>query len=151
MFLAVEWCDVVMHFCFHYLLNIGLLQIHITMSMEGIYSFGPLVSLCVKTPFFVLFVTYPPNCIFVTEKMWTEILKMCELYYLIEWNEYYFPLTLISCGVKCCSSETSSNHSAVYDRMESPSVIPYQLVTLHNGSSEKTTLNNNKDDGKNTL
>lgn len=56
--------------------------------------------------------------------LWAELLKMYELYYLIEWNEYYFPLTLISCGVKCYSSETSSNHSAVYDRMESPSVIP---------------------------
>lgn len=57
-----------MHFCFHCLLNIGLLQIQITMSMEGIYSFGPLVSLCVTVPFLVLYVAYPPNCIFVTEK-----------------------------------------------------------------------------------
>lgn len=32
--------------------------------------------------------------------LWTEILKMCELYYLIRSNKYYFPLTLISCGVK---------------------------------------------------
>lgn len=70
----------------------------------------------------------------------TEILKNENIYYLIEWNENYFPLTLISWGVKSCSSEISSKHTAEYDRMESPSVIPCQLVTLHTGSSEKNNL-----------
>lgn len=50
MFLAAEQCDVVMHFCFRCLLSIGLLQIQITMSMEGIYL-GPLGPLCVTAPF----------------------------------------------------------------------------------------------------
>lgn len=64
MFLAEERCDVVMHFCFHCLLNIGLLQIQITMSMEGIYSFGPLVSLCVTAPFLYFMLYIPPTVFF---------------------------------------------------------------------------------------
>ena len=68
MFLAVEWCDVVVRFCFHCLLNIGLLQIQITMSMEGIYSFGPLVSLCVTAPFLYFMLHILPTVLFWQKK-----------------------------------------------------------------------------------
>lgn len=82
--------------------------------------------------------------------LWTEILKTCQLYYLIEWNEYYFPLTLISCGVKSCSSEISNKHCWVWQNGESMS-DPLPAGDIAYWKLRKKTTLNNSNDRKNTL
>lgn len=154
MFLAVEWCDVVMGFCFHCLLNIGLLQIQITMSMEGIYSFAPLVSLCVTAPFLYFMLRVLPTIFFWQKKEksvdWGPENLWALLFNWMKW--VLFPTYLdFLWGENLAPLKSVANFRVSTTGWRSSSVIPHQLVMLHTRSSEKTQPLNNDDSRKNAL